>query len=68
LELSVATAAGLFAYDPRHHRLVRRTVDDLRRAMQWAALAEEAIGDSPAVFVIAADGARLPSGADRRVR
>ncbi len=61
LELSVATAAGLFAYDPPHHRLVRRTADDLRRRMQWAALAEEAIADSPAVFVIAAVPARTTS-------
>jgi SagB-type dehydrogenase family enzyme len=38
LELYVATAAGCFAYDPPHHRLVRRTEDDLRQAMQWAAL------------------------------
>lgn len=58
LELSVATAVGLFAYDPPHHRLVRRTGDDLRPAMQWAAGAQEAVGDSPAVFVIAAVPAR----------
>lgn len=61
LELSVATAAGLFAYDPPHHRLVRRTADDLRPAMQWAAAAQEAVGDSPAVFVISAVPARMTS-------
>ena len=54
LELYVATAAGCFAYDPPHHRLVRRTEDDLRQAMQWAALSQEPIGQSPAVFVVAA--------------
>lgn len=58
LELSVATAVGLFAYDPPHHRLVRRTGDDLRPAMQWAAGAQEAVGDGPAVFVIVAVPAR----------
>lgn len=54
LELYVATAAGCFAYDPPHHRLVRRTADDLRPAMQWAALSQEPVGQSPAVFVVAA--------------
>jgi SagB-type dehydrogenase family enzyme len=58
LELSVATPAGVFAYDPPHHRLIRRTADDLRPAMQWAALDQETIGESPAVFVIAAVPAR----------
>ena len=54
LELDVATAAGCFLYDPPHHRLVRRTRDDLRPAMQWAALSQEPVGQSPAVFVVAA--------------
>ena len=54
LELGVATAAGWFVYDPPHHRLMRRSPDDLRPAIRWAALSPEAVGDSPAVFVIAA--------------
>lgn len=54
LELYVATAQGCFAYDPPHHRLIRRTADDLRPAMQWASLSQEAVGQSPAVFVISA--------------
>ena len=58
LQLAVATAAGLFVYDPPHHRLLRRTADDLRAAIQGAAPAQEAGGESPAVFVIIAVPAR----------
>jgi SagB-type dehydrogenase family enzyme len=58
LELYVATAAGFFAYDPPHHRLLRRGDDDLRGAMQWAALSQEAVGSCPTVFVFAAVPAR----------
>lgn len=58
LELHVATPSGCYAYDPPHHRLVRRTGDDLREAIQWAALSQEAVGQSPAVFVVAAQPRR----------
>ena len=58
LELLVVTASGCFAYDPPHHRIVRRTDDDLRPALQWAALSQEPVGLSPAVFVITANPAR----------
>lgn len=58
LELLVGTSSGCFAYDPPHHRIVQRTADDLRPALQWAALSQEPIGLSPAVFVIAAVPAR----------
>ncbi len=58
LELGVATAAGWFVYDPPHHRLIRRAPDDLRAAIRGAALSQEAVGDGPAVFVIAAVPAR----------
>lgn len=54
LQLFVATADGCFAYDPPHHRLVRRTAADRRAALRWAAQSQEAVGQSPAVFVIAA--------------
>ncbi len=54
LELLVATANGCFAYDPPHHRLIRRTEDDLRPALQWAALGQPAVGRGAAVFIIAA--------------
>lgn len=58
LELYVASAGGLYLYDPPHHRLVRKSDDDLRAAMQWAALAQEAVGQCPTVFIIAAVPAR----------
>lgn len=58
LELLVVTPRGCFAYDPPHHRIVRRTEDDLRPALQWAALSQEAVGQSPAVFAITAVPAR----------
>ena len=57
LELYIATPHGCFAYDPPHHRLLRRSSEDARRALQGGALSQEAVGQSPAVFVIAA----LPS-------
>jgi SagB-type dehydrogenase family enzyme len=58
LKLYVATAAGFFAYDPPHHRLVRRGAADLRAAMQWAALSQEAVGRCPTVFVLGTVSAR----------
>lgn len=58
LELLVVTSSGCFAYDPPHHRIVRRMGDDLRPALQWAALSQEPVGLSPAVFVITAIPAR----------
>lgn len=58
LELYVATPHGCLAYDPPHHRLLRRTPDDLRQALQWAALSQEAVGQSPAVFVVTARPSR----------
>ncbi len=54
LELFVATAAGFFQYEPPHHRLRRLSEDDLRPALQWAALSQEPLGEAPAIFVIAA--------------
>lgn len=70
LDLGVATAAGCFAYDPPHHGLVRRTADDLRAAIHWAALSQEAVGVCPAVFVIAAVPARTAAkyGRERGAR
>jgi SagB-type dehydrogenase family enzyme len=68
LELYVATPSGCYCYDPPHHRLVRRTEDDLRAALQWAALSQEAIGQSPAVFVVAAQPARTTAEYGHRGR
>ena len=68
LELYVATPGGCYAYDPPHHRLLRRTEDDLRAALQWAALSQEAVGQSPAVFVVAAQPARTTAEYGHRGR
>jgi len=54
LELLVATSSGCFTYDPPHHRLIRRTEDDLRPAMAWAAGGQPAVAQAAAVFVITA--------------
>src|SRR5512135_3519162 len=40
LDLLVATANGCFAYDPPHHRLLRRTEDDVRASIEWAAFGQ----------------------------
>lgn len=58
LELSMATSAGYLAYDSRGHRLVRRQADDLRAAMQGAALSQEPVGQAPVVFIVASDRKR----------
>jgi SagB-type dehydrogenase family enzyme len=52
--LYVATADGLFLYEPETHRLHPRSEKDLRSRLQDAALGQDAIGAAPAVFVIAA--------------
>lgn len=54
LETHVATASGLYHYEPRGHQLHRRSGRDLRRALYKAALEQEAVGEAPAVFVLAA--------------
>jgi SagB-type dehydrogenase family enzyme len=54
LELYVATSAGLFHYDPKHHALRRHSADDLRKELYRAALEQESVRDAPAVFVFAA--------------
>ena len=61
LELYVATADGLFHYEPAGHRLTRRSGGDSRPAMQQAAFHQEAVGQAPAVFVIAGVYARTAS-------
>ena len=54
LELLVATSSGCFTYDPPHHRLIRRTEDDLRPALAWAAGGQPVVAQAAAVFVITA--------------
>jgi len=58
LELYVATAAGLFHYDPSRHAIERRSGRDLRRDLARAALGQQSVHEAPAVFVIAALEAR----------
>lgn len=54
LELYVCTSEGLFHYDPDEHALTLRRAGDLRSAVQAAGLNQEALGDAPAIFLIAA--------------
>ncbi len=54
LELYVGTSNGLFHYDPVRHGLTLHAPGDLRPAMHAAGLYQDALGDAPAVFVIAA--------------
>ena len=68
LELYVATPDGCYGYDPLHHRLLRRTDNDLRTALQGGALSQEAVGQSPAVFVVAARPRRTITEYGRRSR
>lgn len=58
LEPYVATAAGLFHYDPQGHRLLRCAGRDVRRALAQAAHDQDAVRVAPAVFAIAAVEAR----------
>lgn len=46
--------AGVYHYRPRSHFLNRVLSGDRRRALQPAALDQEAVGDAPAVIVLAA--------------
>jgi SagB-type dehydrogenase family enzyme len=61
LELYVATVDGVFHYEPRFHRLRRRTTSDRRPAMAAAAGAQDAVRRAPAVVVITAVAARTAS-------
>lgn len=54
LELYVGTSEGLFRYDPVRHALFLHAPGDRRPDMRAAGLHQDAIGDAPAVFVIAA--------------
>ncbi len=54
LELYVGTPDGFFHYDPARHGLTLHKPGDPRPAMQAAGLYQEALGDAPAIFAIAA--------------
>jgi SagB-type dehydrogenase family enzyme len=71
LELYVGTSSGLFHYDPAGHGLTLHARGDRRPGMQAAGLYQGAIGDAPAIFVIAAvferTAAKYGARADRYV-
>jgi SagB-type dehydrogenase family enzyme len=70
LEIYLATASGLYHYEPRRHRLMMRADGDLRRDIYRAALDQEALLEAPAVLVVAAVYARTATkyGRTRAVR
>ena len=58
LELYVATAEGLYHYDPPRHRLLVVAERDLRKPLSRAAHDQPCVASAPAVFVLAAVHAR----------
>lgn len=58
MEVYLATADGVFHYEPRGHRLRRVRADDVRPGLRRAALGQEAVGAAPAVLVLAGVVAR----------
>ncbi len=70
LEIYVVTGDGIFHYEPQGHRLTQLSSGDSRKPLQGAALGQEAVGQAPAVFVIAAVYERTAKkyGADRSPR
>ncbi len=54
LEVYVATATGVYHYEPRARQLSRILDRDTRPALYQAALRQEVIREAPAMFVIAA--------------
>ena len=70
LELSVATADGVWRYDPEGHQLFAPGHSDVRQDLYDAALRQEAVLLAPAVFCIAAVYERIEQkyGVDRGPR
>lgn len=54
LEVYVASAEGVFHYDPRAHQLLTVSYEDARPAVYKAALQQDAVRQAPAVFVLTA--------------
>jgi SagB-type dehydrogenase family enzyme len=54
IELYVVTAAGVDRYAPDSHALRRHLAEDVRPALQAAALGQEPVGEAPVTFVVAA--------------
>ncbi len=46
--------AGIYRYEPRHHRLIRSGAGDQRHALAAAAFQQRWMADAPAIIVIAA--------------
>ncbi len=70
LEIYVATAGGLFHYEPDGHALSVVSESDVRPALHAAALRQAAVAQAPAVFVIAAvyERTAVKYGAERSPR
>jgi SagB-type dehydrogenase family enzyme len=70
LEVYVATGTGLFHYEVEPHALNVVSREDVRPALQQAALGQAAVGRAPAVFVIAAvyERTAVKYGAERSPR
>eukprot|EP01083_Nonionella_stella_P278557 947319_1 len=68
LEVYVVTREGVSHYLPTDHQLEHLTPApiDLRRELEDASLEQEAVGDAPAVFIIAADYSRTERKYRRR--
>jgi len=58
LDIYLLTAAGVYQYDPLHHRLLAVGQDDARPALYQASLEQEPVRQAPAVFVLTAVYAR----------
>ena len=54
LEIYTVLSSGFYHYDPDRHRLARMSPDDLRSALYYAAVEQQAIRDAEAVFVMTA--------------
>lgn len=54
LEVYVATADGVFHYDPHGHLLVAISHDDARTRLYQAALKQDPVRQAPAVFIVTA--------------
>ena len=54
LEVYLATAEGVFHYDPGHHQLILVKQGDARPALYQAALSQEPVVRAPAVSALAA--------------
>jgi SagB-type dehydrogenase family enzyme len=70
LELYVATAAGVFHYEPVSHTLAVHSEHDHRQALYEAALRQEPVRQAPAIFVVTAVYERMAAkyGAERSPR